>query len=158
MLRTCKIGIMALSVALVGPFAASAATVSNQGGTVLISKGDGFAPIAADAELAPGGRVMVRPGGLALITYASDCAVRVGSGLWVIQEKAPCTKGAALIDFTGRMNQQPPAQDPPQDPPEEPPAPGINPTVIVLGGVVVAGAVGLAIVLSQNNDDKPASP
>jgi hypothetical protein len=160
MLRTCKIAAIALSVALFGSLSAGAATVASQAGTVLISKGDGFAPIGAEAEIAAGGRVMVRPGGVALITYASDCSVRVGSGLWLIQEKSPCTNGTTLIDFTGRMNQQPPAQDPPQDPPPEepPPAPGINPTVLVLGGVAIAGGVGLAIVLSQNSDNNPASP
>jgi hypothetical protein len=158
LLRLCGTATLALC-AVFGAFAANAASVSSQVGTVLVSNGGGFAPLAANGELAPGGRVMVRPGGLALITYAGDCTVRVGSGLWVIQEKSPCAKGVTLIDFTGRMNQQPPQQsdEPPVDPPADPP-PGINPTVLVVGGILVAGGIGAALLLGQNDKDKPASP
>jgi hypothetical protein len=39
-----------------GPFAASAATVSSQGGEVLISKGQGFVPLKSLTEVAPGDR------------------------------------------------------------------------------------------------------
>jgi hypothetical protein len=94
---------------------------------------------------------------LATIAYASDCTVRVGSGVWLVQEAAPCAPGTTVIDFTGRMNQQPPA-DPPADPPPGDPPPGIDPvTGLVIGGVVVGGVV-LGVVLSQNSNDRPASP
>jgi hypothetical protein len=104
--------------ALFGSAGAGAAVASNQAGTVLIRKGDGFVPLLARSEVAASTRVMVRPGGLALIAYAGNCTVRVGSGLWLVQEKAPCREGVVLIDFTGRMNQEP-ATD--EEPPPEPP-------------------------------------
>jgi hypothetical protein len=147
MLKTSKIVVAVFCAVLLWPLTVDAATVSNEGGSVLVSKGKGFSPIASHAEVAPGSQVLVRPGGLAVITYADNCAVRVGSGVWLVQDAPPCADGATLIDFTGRMNQQA----------EPPPLPGIDPAVVV-GGVIVAGAIGLAVVLSQNQNDRPASP
>src|SRR5215472_5237042 len=43
----------------------SAATVLNEGGSVLVSMGEGFEAISSPKELAPGGRVMVKSGGVA---------------------------------------------------------------------------------------------
>jgi hypothetical protein len=154
LLRLCRIAVLALCASLFGSIVADAAMVSSQAGTVLVSKGDGFVSLATQSEVVPGTRVMVRPGGLALITYAGNCTVRVGSGLWVVQERTPCRDGVAQIDFTGRMNQEPPPEDLPPEPP-----PGINPTtVLVLGGLAVGGGIALAVILGQNGKDKPASP
>src|SRR5262245_23639729 len=90
---------------LLGSVPARAATVTGQGGTVLVSRGEqGFVPLASAAELAAGGRVFVQPGGSATIVYASGCSVRVGSGFWVVQEQAPCAPGTTEIDLTARMN------------------------------------------------------
>ena len=101
--------------------------------------------LGADVELAPGQQVMVQPGGSAAIAYAGNCIVRVGSGVWHVQPVAPCANGATEIDFTGRMNQE--------TPPTEP----TDVTPFVVGGVVVAGGVVAAVVLTQNKD-KAASP
>jgi hypothetical protein len=135
----------ALCIFLLGYAAADAATVSKRSGGVLINKGSGFVMLGADAELAPGQQVMVQQGGSASILYAGNCVVRVGSGVWFVQPVAPCANGATEIDFTGRMNQ------------EAPPAEPTDVTPFVVGGVIVAGGVAAAIVLTQNKD-KAASP
>jgi hypothetical protein len=131
-----------------GPFAASAATVSSQGGEVLISKGQGFVPLKSLTEVAPGGQVMVRPGGIATISYASNCRVRVGSGVWLVQDKAPCADGTTEIDFTTRMGQQAP-----------PPPQGDDFDPLIVGGAVVGGGLllGRAVSWCQSNN-RPASP
>ncbi len=146
-----KIAVMAACAALTASYAVNAADVANQAGTVLVSTGEGFVPIAADAEVAPVAQVMVQPGGLAKITYSNNCVVRVGSGLWLVQKAAPCANGTSEIDFTGRMNQAAPPEG-------EAPAGGggINTTLLVVGGVVVAG--GIAAVVIANNNSKPSSP
>lgn len=128
-------GISIAAAAAVGLAASpvAAATVSNKSGTVLVSKGDGFVPVTGDVELAPGGRVMVNQGGIATITYAAGCAVRVGSGLWTVQTTAPCAPGTTEIDFTGRMNQQ------------GPPTGQGGPDPLVTGAIVLGGA---ALVIS----------
>jgi len=124
-----------------------AATVSLQSGNVLVSKGEqGFVPITGAIELAPGGRIMVQPGGLATISYATGCAVRVGSGFWVVQEIAPCASGTSEIDFATRMNQQAPPADQ-QD------------NQLLVGGIVLGGAaVALTCIFSWCQNNKPASP
>src|SRR5262245_63470630 len=83
----------------------------------MVSKGDGFVPLAAAAEMMPGSKVMVGPGGVAMIVYAGGCIVRVGSGLWVVQDAAPCDKGTTELDFTGRMNEGLLNREPPPPPP-----------------------------------------
>jgi hypothetical protein len=143
-----------MGVATVGSVGAQAATVSNKAGTVLVSRGDGFVAVTAGVEAGPGTQVMVRPGGMATIAYGGGCMVRIGPGLWPVQAKPPCAEGIAVVDFTGRMNQG----APPEEPLEEGP-PAISPTTgLVIGGALVAGGVGLALILSQNDNDKPASP
>ena len=146
MLKPSKIALMAACAALLLPYAANAATVVQQAGSVLVNKGEGYAPIAADAQVAPGTHVLVQPGGLAKITYSDTCAVRVGSGVWTVQSTAPCVPGTSEIDFTARMNQAGP------DGPG-----GIN-LLAVLGGVLIVGGVITFIVWNNNKDkDKPAS-
>jgi hypothetical protein len=104
MLRRRKLTLLAACAALSIPYVASAATVASVSGSVLVSKGAGFAPIKGDTELAAGGHVLVQPGSLALISYPGDCVVRVGTGVWQVQPTAPCAKGTREIDFTNRMN------------------------------------------------------
>ncbi len=127
-----------------------AATVASIQGEVLINSGEGFKPIPGTlGDVKAGSMVMVRPGGLATITYASTCSVRVPSGVWAIQASAPCTAGKETIDFSTRMNEEAP---PPED--------GFwsKNGVWIVGGVVVAGGVTAGILLSQNNHHNPASP
>ena len=141
---------LVLAAALVSIFsfsqASGAATVNTVQGEVLVNSGNGFKPLTGATgvgDLKPGSQVMVRPGGSATITYASNCSVRVPSGVWAVQEAPPCAAGTNLIDFTSRMNQETP---PPTD----------DTATLIIGGVVVAAAVGAAIILSQ--DDGPSSP
>ena len=129
---------------LLGPLTANAATVSKQIGAVLVNSGNGFISITSETEVAPGNQIMVPPGGLATITYASNCAVRIGSGVWWVQAAAPCANGATVIDFTGRMNQEALPTPPPGIPP------------LVLGVVIVGGAIAIGVL--ANHADKPASP
>jgi hypothetical protein len=147
----------ALLVVLGFSQASSAATVNTVQGEVLVNSGNGFKPIAGTlGDLKPGSQVMVRPGGSATITYASNCSVRVPSGVWAVQGAAPCVAGTDTIDFTARMNQGAP---PPADGGQEAPPPadgGIGTTTLVVGGLVVAGAVAAAVLLSQNSSS--ASP
>ena len=80
LLRTCRILAVGLLSTALAANVCSAATVSNEGGNVLVSTGEGFEPIASSKELPPGGRVMVKSGGQATIMYTANCRVRVGSG------------------------------------------------------------------------------
>jgi hypothetical protein len=101
-----RVAVAAVFCIVLSSLSGHAATVSRQAGAVLVNKGTGFSQITADVELSPGAQVMVQQGGLASITYADGCAVRVGAGVWVVQPAPPCTNGSSVLDFTGRMNQQ----------------------------------------------------
>jgi hypothetical protein len=153
MAKPCKGALLAACAVLCLPYVANAATVANQGGTVLVSRGEGFAPIASDTDLAPGGQVMVKPGGLAKITYSNECAVRVGPGVWQVQPAAPCAKGTAEIDFTGRMN------DGVVTGPTEPAAaPAMGGTWLLIGAAVVGGGLLIACVADWCRSSKSSSP
>jgi hypothetical protein len=146
------IGLVALGTCAAIPVLAEAATVSRESGEVLVNQGGGFVALNAPAELAPGTQVMVSPGGSALIAYAGDCTLRVGSGrVWTVQSKAPC-EGGKLVDLTRRMNQQ-----------TEEGGTGINGGTLLVGGLVIGGGVAAAILLSGGDDDgnnqnPPVSP
>lgn len=133
------------AVTLVSP--AGAATVGDLQGEVLVNVGSGFQPLkgAASGDIKAGSQIMVRPGGSALITYASNCSVRVPSGVWAVQSAPPCEAGTSVIDFTARMNQAAP-----------PPGNADPTTPLLIGAGLVAAGVGVAIGLSQN--EGPSSP
>jgi hypothetical protein len=137
------VAVAAIFSVLLGPASGIAATVAQESGTVLINRGTGFAAIRAGAELAPGTQILVQPGGLALISYADSCVVRVGSGVWMVQAAPPCATGNSFVDFTGRMNQ---ATDPG-------PLLGVPIEIPLLGGALVG--VSIAVF---NKKDKGASP
>ena len=153
MTKPCKGALLAACVVLCLPYVANAATVANQGGTVLISRGEGFTPIANDTDLAPGGQVMVKPGGLAKITYSNECTVHVGPGVWQVQPAVPCTKGTTEIDFTGRMNDG--VVTVPADPA---PAPAPSGTWLLIGAAVVGGGLLIACVADWCRTSKSSSP
>jgi hypothetical protein len=135
----------------------SAATVLNEGGAVLVSRGEGFEPIKGSKELAPGGQVMVKSGGLATIAYSANCSVRVGSGLWMVQDKAPCREGTAVLDLTGRMNDG--LNSIKDSPPEEAP-PVVRHDLLIAGGLVAGGLVVACVVwwCRGHHHHHPASP
>jgi hypothetical protein len=139
-----KVAAAAFCAVLFAVSAANAARVSPQSGAVLVSKGEGFAPVTADMELAPGARVLVQPGGTAKIVYAGNCTIRVGQGFWLVQQTAPCVDGATEIDFTGRMNQAGPGDT-------------LGPNDLIIGGIVVSGAIGVGLMISQAASS-PSSP
>ncbi len=136
--------------------AASAATVTGPEGAVLVSQGGAFKPITGSATVAPGARVMVRPGAVARISYEDGCSLRVGSGrVWTIRDQAPCKTGMREVDFTGRMN------DGVYQPPRRAPAPvpvRRDYNVYILGGAVVGGALLIGCLTKWCRDDDPSSP
>ena len=139
----------ALLLLIFGSTGAGAATVTGESGKVQINSGSGFATVAATTEVPPGAQVLVGQGGSALITYASNCAVRVASGVWSVQAASPCPQGTSLIDFGTRMNEEAP---PPQEPSDS-----TNTTMLIVGGVAIAGGVTAAVLLSQNNHNDSSS-
>ncbi len=62
------------SVAMVAfASAASAATLSDVSGSVLVDSGKGFQKVSAASDLSVGSRVMVTRGGKAVLAYADGC-------------------------------------------------------------------------------------
>jgi hypothetical protein len=84
---------------------AGAASVGTIEGDVLVNRGDGYRTAKGTIPNVPAGtQLMVRPGGSAIITYSSACAVRIAAGVWSVNEQAPCADGRDFIDFTGRAD------------------------------------------------------
>jgi hypothetical protein len=147
MFRLGKSTAGAVFAILYGCSTVSAAVISGPNGSVLINKGNGFVGITGNVDLAPGGQVMVQPGAVATISYANNCRVRVGSGLWTVQDAAPCANGAGEIDLTGRMNQMGPGDDG---------AHGVHP--LLIGGLAIGGGLLIGCLVSWCKDhDKSAS-
>ena len=89
-----------------------------------------------------GGQLIKTLGDGAMITYGSNCAVKVGSGrVWTIQEVAPCANGAGEIDLTGRMNQAGPGE-----------GNGAG-TALLIGGVVIGGGLLIGCLVSWCRSD-----
>ena len=82
---------LALVSIVAGAATASAAVVSPMGGDVRISTGQGFHPIAVPTQIAPGGQVMVGPGGAASIAYSATCIVPASpAAITVVASRPAC--------------------------------------------------------------------
>jgi hypothetical protein len=153
MLKVVRTVLGASLAVLYGCGTVCAATVSGPAGAVLINEGAGFVPLKGSAEVAPGARVMVRPGQVATITYSDTCAVKVDAGrVWTIQAAAPCAKGTGGVDFTGRMNDGVMS-------PEPDPTPGMSgSTMLLIGAGAVGGGLLIACVADWCKSSKSSSP
>ncbi len=124
MLNRCFAALAALVVVTLN---ASAATIVVNEGAVSVSRGQGFEPAGNGTPVAPGDKVLVATGGSATIVFSAECQVPVGSGQVVtIPVDSPC--------FTTTTSTSEPL--------------GTPVTTYVIGGLAVAGAVGIAVGLS----------
>lgn len=118
--------LLGLAAFIVAVLPASAATIYVNEGTASVSRGDGFQPAGSGAQVGPGNKVLVSDGGSVTIVYSPGCQVTVNAGQVVtIPAEAPCFATTVA-----------------------PEAAGAGMTGYVIGGVVIAGAVGAAIGLS----------
>ena len=100
-----RIVCVALVAGVVFAEGVGAATVGSIEGDVLVNRGDGYRSAKGTIPNVPAGtQLMVRPGGSAVITYSGTCAVRIATGVWSVNEQAPCADGRDFIDFTGRAD------------------------------------------------------
>jgi len=151
-----------------------AASISVQSGQVLINNGQGFIPVSNVVEAGSGAQILVREGGVAIISYGPSCSVHLGGNrVWRIAPKAPCASGSKTINLAqpiGYVGGRRPgpwqtAVTPTPSPPViNAPLPipaaaggGFSATAIVVGGVVVIGGVVAATSLGGGKNN-PASP
>ena len=141
-MRKCVTGLSMVALVLVAT-TAQAITVVPEKGEALINYGAGYLPVVSTgSEALPGSSVMLRPGATAIISY-EGCRVRIGDQkVWSIASAAPCQQGTDFLDLTSSQAA----------------LPGTGPDMtLIIGGVVVAGAVAAAIALSGGDDDKCVS-
>src|SRR5271165_1830542 len=122
---------------------AQAAQLSNIEGLVSVNSGSGFHPASIGSSLAPGDRVRTAEGS-ANILYDNGCSTKVGpQQVAIVYSEPPACYVGGLKDGVAVA-------------PEEP---GVSP--LLIGGLAVGAAVGLAFALSGNNHHNvvvPVSP
>ncbi|MCL4767795.1 MAG: hypothetical protein KJZ80_16330 [Hyphomicrobiaceae bacterium] len=114
-------------------FAAQAATLGGIQGGILVSQGGGgYRLVSGPAQLRVGDTVLANPGASAQVAYDDGCVVAIKPGMvFTVTEISPCKAGQ-------------PVQ-----------AAGSN-WPLILGGVAVAGGVGIA--LAAGGGGGPSSP
>ncbi len=110
--------------------AANAALLNGIEGNVRVNKVSGFRTVTGATNVAPGDRVTVRGEGQALVQFDNGCVGRIAANQTVTI---------------------------PTDPPCEPGA-GADNTPLILGGLAVAGGVGIIIAVANDDDDPPPAP
>jgi hypothetical protein len=109
---------------------ALAASVEVVQGQVSLNRGAGYARVSGLTKAKAGDMVMASPNGRARVAYGNGCILEVEPGTVVtVPPEASCT-----------------------------PALGSHSTHYIIGGLVIAGGAGAAILLSSGSKDKSASP
>lgn len=157
---------------------------SAQAGGVFVNSGQGFVAVPQSTEVGPGAMVLVRGNGAAVISYGTSCSVRVGaSRVWQVAATPPCLPGTSFIDLAGSIRyagahhaaEAGPWQAAVHPAPADAAAAsaadaaaaeaaaaaaaaptGISTGMLVVGGLMIAGGVGLA--LAASGGGSPASP
>lgn len=115
---------------------ASAATLSDVSGRVMVDSGKGFVKVSANSEVPAGSRVLVSKGGQALLAYADGCSKTLGpnSVTTVVTSGAckPLTQVAGQAAGGGG---------------------GVNPWLLGGAGAVGGGLIGYAIGQSNSSDE-----
>lgn len=127
--------------------ATHAATLTPQEGTTYLNSGGGFVAVTGPMMAPIASRVMVSPASTALLTYNSQCAVRLPAGVWQVAVAPPCQGDGALVDLTQRMNQGAVGT-----------ATGASTTAILVGGIAATVIAGTIILQQDDDDERPASP
>ena len=87
-----------LTGALLASSSATAASLENVMGAVLVNRGDGYKTIDHSAVLTPGHSVMAKPGGSARLVYDNGCVVEVRPGAVVaVRSEAPCASAGSPV-------------------------------------------------------------
>ena len=120
--------VMAASVFSASAMAASVDVVQGQ---VSINRGAGYTRISGVTQAKAGDMVMASPNGRARVAYGNGCMLEVEPGMVVTVPPDTSCNPSML---------------------------GSHHTHYIIGGLVIAGGVGAAILLSQDNDDKSSSP
>jgi len=119
--------------------AASAATLSDVSGSVLVDSGKGFTKVSAASDVPVGSRVMVTRGGKAVLAYADGCKKTLAANsITTVVKSDACTQAtqvAAQFGGGGGL--------------------GNNPTTYIAGGLV-AGAI--VVPFLPKDDDAPFIP
>jgi len=180
------IAALLVATAGLNPAFALAATVSVQAGGsaqavgVFVNSGQGFIAVPQSTEVGPGAMVLVRGSGAAVISYGTSCSVRVSaSRVWQVAATPPCLPGTSFIDLAGPIRYagahhaaeagpwQAAVNPAPADAAADVAAAeaaaaaaaaptGTSTSMLVVGGLVIAGGVGLA--LAASGGGSPASP
>jgi len=110
---------------------ANAATVSNIAGNVSVNRGSGFVAVADGASINPGDRLFVPAGGTAHVAFSATCVVSIPAGqTFTVPAEPPCLPGG-----------------------------GLDPAVLIGGGLAIVGGVTVAaIALSGGDSNTPLRP
>jgi hypothetical protein len=134
--------VLATVVATLTATAAQAALLTGVEGQVSVNRGNGFERVTAPTDVKPGDRVMVGPAGNAKIVYNEACTARIqASTVIVVAKTVPCQLSALDAAAHGTDTAGPGAG-----------VGGLG-NGLLIGGALIAGGVGLAILLKE-----PASP
>jgi hypothetical protein len=88
------LGFFIIPLVIVFDTAAFAATVTSIEGPLQVNTGSGFHQVSGTAQVAPGGSVMVGPGGKGEILYSDGCRIPVTPGsVAVVAPVSPCAQG-----------------------------------------------------------------
>lgn len=126
-----------LAVGLVS--AASAATLSGVSGPVLVDSGKGFVKISANAEVAPGSRVMISKGGQAVLAYADGCSKTLSpNSVTTVVDAGACNAPAQVAG--------------------QAPAPSLLVPAVVIGGTATVVTIAAFALKDNANDDDNGTP
>jgi len=139
-----------------------AATVVPGQGVVLVNHGNGYQNVTEPTTVNPGDIVVVNPGASAQLTYPDGCSVPVAVGTIVtVGAQSPCIKQGSMTPTQATLPPPSGGGPPPEGtgtpPPTDVVPDGTGLTELAVNVALAGGGVG-ALLLTQKDQNRPASP
>ncbi len=121
--------------------AASAATLSDVSGSVLVDSGKGFKKVSAASDVPVGSRVMVTRGGKAVLAYADGCQKTLAANsITTVVKSGACEQSSQVAAQAGGTGF------------------GLGPAAVIGGGVVIGATTAIIVGASEDDNNTPPLP
>lgn len=163
-MKFVRVAVVGLFIAANVSQAFAGAVLEQSADNVLVNQGHGYVKAASGSYIPTGARLKVSDkragkGGLsqeAVLRFDEGCSMTLSAGQVLTVGEGPCSLAKALQAMDPAVQAADLRQSSPP-PVYVAPAPAFDPTYLIVGGVVVAAGVGIAIAVN-NNDKKFTSP
>ena len=161
-MNCARVAVVGLFIAANVSQAFAGAVLEQSADNVLVNQGHGYVKAASGSYIPSGARLKVSDkragkGGLsqeAVLRFDEGCSMTLSAGQVLTVGEGPCSFAKSLQAMDPAVQAADLRQAPGAPVYVAPPPSGFDPTYLIVGAVVVAAGIGIAVAVNNNDDKK----